>query len=279
MSPIDFDGGFFAFVPEFFVPPYPEANFSYHHLWFIWYLFLYSLLLTPVFALLSRPRAAEALARFGAWLAKGWRIGLLALPFVAVELLLRPRFPSTHATIDDFANHAHFLLAILAGWLIAASPELTEAVTRLRRWALLLAAVSILIVLPAPEWTIVPGAAAIPVTRAIYALGEWCWLIAFLGYGARYLDRPVPYLTAFTPYAFPFYIVHQAIIVWLGWLAFDWVSAPLAKYAVIAVAALALSYAAVRLLALTPPTRFLIGLKARPSAGKGNGGAPRVATA
>jgi hypothetical protein len=156
---------------------------------------------------------------------------------------------------------------------------LTEAVTRLRRWALLFAVASILIVLPAPEWTLLPGVAAMPVTRAIYAFGEWCWLIAFLGYGARYLDRRVPYLTAFTPYAFPFYIVHQAIIVWLGWLAFGWVSAPLAKYAAIAIAALVLSYAAVRLLALTGPTRFLIGLKARATTDKGTGGSSRMAAA
>ena len=118
-----------------------------------------------------------------------------------------------------------------------------------------------------------------PVTRAIYAAGEWCWLLAFLGYGARYLDRPVPYLTAFTPYAFPFYIVHQAIIVWLGWLAFDWVSAPFLKFVVIAFGAAALSYLAVRLLALTGPTRFLIGLKWRPAASSGTGGTSRAATA
>ena len=264
-SPIDFDGSFLDFVPTFFTSVYPTGNFSYHHLWFIWYLFLYSVLLTPAFALLSRKSAAPKVAALGDWFATGWRIVLLGLPVLVVELLLRPSFPSTHATVDDWANHGHFILVILAGWLIAASPALVASAVRLRLPAAILGIVSMLIVLPAPEWTIVSGPAAWPVTAAIYFVGEWLWLVAFLGYGACYLDRRVPYLTAFTPYAFPFYIVHQAIIVWLGWLTFGWQSAPLLKYFAIAAASLVLSYGAARLLDLTAPTRFLIGLKVRRS--------------
>jgi surface polysaccharide O-acyltransferase-like enzyme len=111
----------------------------------------------------------------------------------------------------------------------------------------------------------VSGPLAWPVTAAIYSAGEWLWLIAFLGFASRLLDRIVPYLTGFTRYAFPFYIAHQAIIVWLGWLTFGWQSMPFAKYLTIAVLAAVISYAVVRLLDLIPPARFLIGLKTWPT--------------
>ncbi|HZP20967.1 MAG TPA: acyltransferase family protein [Bauldia sp.] len=260
-SPVDFTGGFFDFVPQFFTSVYPEGNFSYHHLWFIWYLFLYSLLLAPLFAVLSRPRVMERVAKAGAWFAGGWRILLLGLPVTVAEGLLRAEFPSTHATIDDWANHAHFLLVILVGWLVASAPALVERAAQIRWIALGLGAATTLITLPAPEWMLLPAPAGWYVTGFIYFAGEWLWLVAFLGFGVRLLNRRVPYLTAFTRYAFPFYIAHQAVIVFLGWLTFDWQSAPFLKYLAIAVLAAAISYIIVRLLDLTAPTRFLIGLR------------------
>lgn len=45
-----FDGNYFQFWPnKAFVGTYPEGNISWHHLWFILYLFLFSLALTPLF--------------------------------------------------------------------------------------------------------------------------------------------------------------------------------------------------------------------------------------
>ena len=87
-SPIDFDGSLLEFVPRFFqMVPYPEGDFSWHHLWFIIYLFLYSIVLTPVLLWVARaPRAAK----WAAWFADGSRPFLLVLPIAATELLLRP---------------------------------------------------------------------------------------------------------------------------------------------------------------------------------------------
>ena len=99
---------------------------------------------------------------------------------------------------------------------------------------------------------------------AIRAILEWLWILTFLGFARAVLDQPVPYLTAFSRYALPFYIFHQAVIIWLGWLTFDWSDMPLVKFATIATAALFISYGLARLFDLTVVTRFLIGLKTPP---------------
>ncbi|MBR7551132.1 hypothetical protein KC220_21580, partial [Mycobacterium tuberculosis] len=54
-SPIDWSGSYLDFYPTFFTSCcYNHGNFSWHHLWFLTYLFVYSLLLLPVALLVAR---------------------------------------------------------------------------------------------------------------------------------------------------------------------------------------------------------------------------------
>jgi surface polysaccharide O-acyltransferase-like enzyme len=260
-SPIDFDGSFLAFVPRFFrMVAYPAGDFSWHHLWFLIYLFLYSIALVPFLWWFARsPRAEEP----GTSFAKGGRALLLFLPIAAAELMLRPSFPSTNALIDDWASHANYVSVLLLGALIAAAPGLAASCERIRWLAFLFGALLMLAWLARGTWA--PSLLGngfrlwLPGMRALV---EWLSIVACLGFARRLLDRPIAYLTAFSRYALPFYIIHQLIIIWLGWLAFGWSSMPLAKYSTIAIAALTVSVGLARLLDLTPVTRFLVGLKA-----------------
>lgn len=49
--------------------------------------------------------------------------------------------------------------------------------------------------------------------RLIYAIDQWAFIAAVLGYGARYLNRGGPWLRYLTGGVFCFYIVHQTITV------------------------------------------------------------------
>ncbi len=260
-SPIDFEGSFFDFIPEFFsFVPYPEGDFSWHHLWFIVYLFLYSILLSPLLLWMAR---SPGLARLGDRLARSIAPLLLFVPVLLLELGLRGAYPSTHALIDDWANHANFVVMIILGGLIAASPALAESTARLRRAALSVAIVLMIAWLTRNDWA--PEFPGLPVREIVWtirAAAEWFSILALLGYSRTYIDREIRYLTPFTRYALPFYIFHQFVIIWLGWLTFGWSGMPLAKFIAIAAAALFISYGLARLFDLTSVTRFLIGLKA-----------------
>jgi fucose 4-O-acetylase-like acetyltransferase len=49
-----FEGSYWAFYPKIFeFQGYPEGNSSWHHLWFIVYLWVFSVLATPLFVLLK----------------------------------------------------------------------------------------------------------------------------------------------------------------------------------------------------------------------------------
>jgi len=148
------------------------------------------------------------------------------------------------------------------GWLIAVTPELEEAARRGRPVALILAITSVFVWLFGPKIPMDLGLwKVLDVSGIGYTLGEWFWIAAFLGYARDLLDRRIPLVTAFTRYAFPFYILHQTVIVILGYQLWNWTDQPVLKFVVIAVATTAISLIGCRLLDTNPVTRFVIGLK------------------
>ncbi|WP_198368986.1 acyltransferase family protein [Roseomonas rosulenta] len=254
-----FAGDFMAFLPEAFVCCYPAANFSWHHLWFLPYLLLYAVLL----ALVSRGGDVRRLA---AWIAASpWRLLLPAGLLVALELLLRPAFPGSHDLVADWANHAHYGLLVILGWWFARNAALEAAVTR--RWGLLtglalLAAALWFAGLPAARGGMGLLDLSLPARLALRTAAEWLVLLALLAAARRWLAHRVPILVSFAPLSFAFYMLHQTVIVLLGWTLFDWTGAPLSKGLVIAAATFVISLGGAALIGRTAWLRPLFGMGA-----------------
>lgn len=189
---------------------------TWNHMWFVAYLLVYSLVLAMLLPVLRR-----VLAAVQSWLEKGLKgWGLLLWPVVWLALIrwsLAPVFPITHALTDDWYNHALSFSAFLFGFVSVRSEVLKAGYERLRRPALMLA------LLAWAGWAIyawayraddvAPPEALRAGMRLVYALDQWAFIVAILGYGARYLNRGGPVLRYLTVGVFPFYIVHQTIIV------------------------------------------------------------------
>ncbi|HEY1074045.1 acyltransferase family protein [Brevundimonas sp.] len=189
---------------------------TWNHMWFVAYLLIYSLVLASLLLLGQRllPALQAGLER----VLKGW--GLLIWPIVWLALIrwaLAPLFPVTHALVDDWYNHALSFSAFLFGFLGARSEMLKAGYERLRRPALALA------LLAWAGWAsyawvyraedAAPPEALMAAMRLVYAVDQWAFIVAILGYGARYLNRGGPVLRYLTVGVFPFYIAHQTIIV------------------------------------------------------------------
>jgi hypothetical protein len=192
---------------------------TWNHLWFIPYLFSYTLVLWAVL------RAAPALLdRLGERLPGALRgARLLVVPvllLVLSRIALRDRFPVTHALVDDwFAHSQHFAMFIL-GALLARAPVLWERFMNWRWIALALGIaawlglVSLGIVIRSAPW---PEALLRP---ALYSVVQWCGVVAALGFVRRHLNRDGALRRYLTDAVFPVYIVHQtATLVLAHWLA------------------------------------------------------------
>lgn len=258
-----FDGSFVGFLPQAFDCCYPAANFSWHHLWFLPYLFVYAVLV----ALVSRAGDGAGLARWAA--ARPWRLLLPIVPIAAAEIALRPAFPGSHDLVADWANHAHYGLLVILGWWLGRNPPAEAAASRhlggLTGLAVAAAALWLAALPPARGGL---GLAEIPppARLAVRVTAEWLVLLALLGAARRWLARPVRPLAAFAPLSMAFYMLHQTVIVLLGWALFDWRDAPLWKGLATAGATVAVSLAGAALAARFAPLRPLFGMGAAPHA-------------
>lgn len=212
---------------------------TWNHLWFVAYLWLY----TMVLALLAGlpPAARASLQRAFERLFEGWR--LLWLPILFFWLLrvgLYPAFGETHALVDDPYAHAFYGAAFFFGVGLARSdrlwPRLTSAWQR-TAW-LALAGYGVIVLL---DLTIAgeSGALELLVARLARSVQAWATILALLGFAQRHLNRDGAARRYLTEAIFPWYIAHQTIIVLAGYWLRPRGFGPAVEFAIILAATLA----------------------------------------
>lgn len=228
--------GYGAFLLRYLqLKPWPAGTFggaeygiTWNHLWYLAYLWVYTLALvalTPV--LHSRPgeRALGWLARprRGVWLLSP------AILFFLYLVVLKPRFPESHALVGDWYLHAEYFSVFLLAYAVADRQALWQRLAGLRRPMTVLAVAAILVELSlkAAGQYLPPGDVPsllqhLPwglIERAARALYMWSALLAIFGWGHALLNRPMGWLPYATEAVYPWYILHQSVIVLVAyWL-------------------------------------------------------------
>lgn len=210
-------GNYFDFYPaDVFTGPYPEGNFSWHHLWFLPYLFMFSAIL----ALVKRPldRFCDFLTKHKVFSSATLTLGLVLVPVLATELFLRHRFPVTHSLADDWYTFVHDLFLFLSGYLFCRSIDQSWPMLRRTRWFTLAAGVSIVGFAVFNMGTFWSQTFAGALLRS---LNMWCWIFTILGFSIIYLDKKSRWLSYANQAVYPFYILHQTFIIAFGFYLYD----------------------------------------------------------
>jgi hypothetical protein len=201
---------YFAFGTQFCPRPCIILP-TWNHLWFVAYLWVYTMALGLIVLLL--PGLVDRIERWLAPLLSG--VLLLIVPsllFAVFRLTLLPHFPSTHALFGDWYNHALFAGVFLLGFLLAHAAPFWDAVER-RRWIALISAVAFyalwLSLRPLRD-----GGMPIRLLSGIaYGFYQWLCIVAVLGFARRWLNRDSAARRYLTDAIFPYYIVHQTAII------------------------------------------------------------------
>jgi len=246
-------GGFLQFFWERTLQfrPYPQGDFSWHHLWFIVYLYVYVPLLLPLM-IWWRNRAAKL--QPGAWLY------VLALPLAINEAVLKPLFPESHNLVKDWYIFNHYLLLTAYGYLLASTPGSWQWFAA-RRHGFAIGGASLYVVV-----TVLFIRGVIdrdtPVDAFVANVFTWLCSMAFLGYGYRHLSFCNPLLRWARDASYPVYILHQTLIVAIGYYVIQASWNPWTKYFAVLIATMAscglLYEFVVRRFAVT---RFILGMK------------------
>jgi peptidoglycan/LPS O-acetylase OafA/YrhL len=246
------DGGYFAFFFERVLQlhPYPQGDFSWHHLWFVAYLYVYVFLLLP---LMLWWRAAKKVVKPGVWLYA------LGLPLAINEALLKPLFPETHALIGDWYVFNHYFLFTLYGVLLASMRDAWDWFATRRQLSLGITLVLFgLAMLLIETGTIHRNT---PADAFVANIFTWAALTAFIGYGRRYLSFSNPLLRWARDASYPIYILHQTAIVAIGYWVIQQPWNAWAKYAVVLLATMAICVALYEGIRRVRLTRLLFGMK------------------
>ncbi|WP_246207953.1 acyltransferase family protein [Bradyrhizobium rifense] len=185
---------------------------TWNHLWFVLYLWVYTMALAGV--LYVWPAAAEWIGeRLTAVHAGPWLLVLPCLLFAAWRLFLSPIFPSTHALFGDWYDHADYATAFLIGFLLAREGGIWRDLER-QRWTALTLAAAFFAAFVLVYAGLLPRS---PMLRwfagSVYGCYQWLAMAAVLGFARRHLTADGPVRRYLTDAIFPYYIVHQTAII------------------------------------------------------------------
>jgi glucans biosynthesis protein C len=240
---------------------------TWNHLWFVAYLWMYTLIL----ALLGLAPASwrEGAQRLFDRLLCGWRLFVLPVAWLwLARMTLFPLFDETHELVDDVYAHSLYGFAFFFGVGLARSQTLWE--TLVANWKIAAAAVVAGYALlaganllwpgdtPSPDW-------ATPLFRLGRSVQAWGAILALLGMAQLFLHRDGPARRYLTEAMFPYYITHQTVIVLAGFWLKPYRLGAGVEFAIIAavtVAGCTLAYEVGRRIRWLRP---LLGMKAKPT--------------
>jgi hypothetical protein len=165
-------------------------------------------------------------------------------------------------------NIIAYMLFFVFGYLIFANARIIESIKKYS-WIMLSAGIVATVCLivffvdniadPVTSF----GTGKFALAHFVQALNTWCWLLAILGLGYRYLNNNNKFLTYANEAVLPFYVLHQTVIITIGFYVVQWNSGVGLKYLIISTS----SFVAIMLIYELLVRRinffrFLFGMKA-----------------
>lgn len=262
-----FQGSYFQWLPQYFdgvyIDPGVGGNFAFAgmHLWYLFFLLIFCILLYPLFAWF-KGRGQGALTRFGNFLAIPGVAYLLFLP-TAIFFILIEETPPGEIDPGGWPMPVYMIFFVM-GFVIVSNERLQNQLLRMR-WVSLVGGVLML-----------AGYLALMINPATFQLWDdmngpmsciivWFALFTILGFGMKYLNFSTPFLSYANEAVLPFYILHQTVLLTIGYLVFQWALPAGLSWAIIATTSFVIIMVLYEYLIRRHNTlRFLFGMKSLP---------------
>jgi len=216
-----------------------------YHLWFLGFLFMFSLLALPFFQWVRGGAGQRLVSRLAQVCRHRGGILIFSLPPLLVRLGLQPFFPYQHDWADFFFLISFFVI----GYLVISDERLRQAVRR--DWPITLAIGTLAFL----------GGAAIVVSTGefdiesaphnlldftwwgLFAVCGWCWAAFTLFIGVRFLNFTNGLLRYGQEAIVPFFVVHQPVIITIAYFVVQLNAGPIPKLLIVVIGSFAVSLA------------------------------------
>ena len=222
------ESGFMEFYPMVYdIVPYPDGAFTWSHMWFVAYLFVFTILLLPIFSLAKVKRLNLLKSKLDSLFKSPIVLLILALPFVIYFLTLFVDWPEQGSLINDWYVFISSITYYLFGFLLSGMPSFWRSCLRYRKLFLSISVVLAIVLIWQYYWdweTLKPKTNGSHMTKYAWLNGFHIWMIllAAVGYSMKYLNRYNKYLRYLNTAVYPFFILHQAVIVGFGYYVLEW---------------------------------------------------------
>ena len=237
------------------------------HLWFVAYLLIFSLISLPLLICLRRQDESGLAGKYVSFFTKRGAILLLAIPLMAINIILAPKWPMAQLNLyDDWTYFCYDLTVFIYGYIICLHESLWQAVDRHLRISLPLAIVSTVFVLvmrfEMPAFSRPAYTPRYMLYSIFLGLHTWCWILALLALSRRFLSGTNRFLEYAARASYPFYILHFVLMLVIGYYVVQWRLQLTAEFVILSVLTFAATLGSYELIVKqTKATRFLFGMK------------------
>jgi glucan biosynthesis protein C len=283
-----YTGTFWEGLPQyiasvFTTPPNFDDPFFFNvfmgHLWFLQYLFLISLLFLPLLLFLRSERGQRSIAKLAGRCGRWGGIFLFLIPLAVVRIAFTHFFKGQE---HSWAHFLYFVVFFVIGYIIPADERFTEGIKKVGWFCLALGIIGFMgegafvFILKYNYGNIHHEGGEVfsllyVLFNSVMSIASWSWVVFIFSLGAKYLNRSGRRLAYANEAVLPFYILHQTVILCVGWFIIRWKIGILPKYLIIVVCSFIIIMALYEgLIRHFNVVRFLFGmrLKKRPAVEK-----------
>ena len=242
---------------------YPEGNLSWHHLWFLPYLLIFSLLLGPIFIYLKKNKTV-LVDWIKKQIQKPFGLYLFIIPLYLLEALMEPFFDITHALIDDWFNFCFSIVLFFYGFLLISTGDtFWESLKKVKIKALIVGIFAFLS--QVFIWLFLEDGYVVHFTEALLKVTNiWSWILVLFAYSAQFLNKKSTMLAYCNRAVYPFYILHQTVTISIAFylMNLDWGLFP--KFCILTLGTFLISWFIYHVIILQVPLLHpLFGLKSK----------------
>lgn len=215
-----FTGGYLEFYKGYAAFPWasPESwdmiTPTWNHLWYVLYVLVYTLVLAAT-SLATRGKLESSLDGMASTALRTpslYLVVVLPLVFVVIRFLLSSSYGAQQTLWGDWHNLLASFLVMLVGYTVAKHDDFWVYVKAVRWYSLAATLIfSLLIVLH--SYSDFLGETLRAVLRILHS---WSVIYALLGFGQLLLNKPGRALSYLSAAIFPYYILHQTVIIVAG---------------------------------------------------------------
>lgn len=244
---------------------YPNGPLTWSHMWFIVYLIAFILVLFPIFLLDKQKWVAGKKAALEHRFGSPVLLVLAALPIIGIIYQLSIEYPENGSLTEDWFAFTMFIIMLVYGYLVGASQAFWKQ-TAQYRWITGGTALTSGFILFFAYWTPIPSFTVKDNRFIMYCVLNgihiWTMILFWCGMAKHYLDKPSPVLRYLNEAVYPYFIIHQTIIVALGYYIVQW-QMPLMVKCILLISLSVLMIMSIYHLVIrkTKLTRFLFGMK------------------